>query len=225
MKAIAERNGVIAVTATDTSALCGTYPAACLRKYGAKPLYNYLMNETGLRILIKKVQEVAAQYDIGLTPIFSHTTRHYMRAYLRAEYGADKTDNVLKQIGFYKGAGPMWLGKLCDANLVERMQKLAVNGKFISEARAEHSSAGPRKTGGFAPETKNLLYKIAQEAKIPAVGFFDLAEFHLKQVPSISKVIEKLQAAGFAAARTHFSSTGIKTDATEKEFSKLLRTL
>jgi tRNA (guanine26-N2/guanine27-N2)-dimethyltransferase len=223
VKAITEHNGVIAVTATDTSALCGTYPAACLRKYGAKPLYNYLMNETGLRILIKKVQEVAAQYDIGLTPVFSHTTRHYMRAYLRAEYGADKTDNILKQIGFYKGAGPMWLGSLWDANLVERMQKLAVNDKFISEAQAEYSSAGPRKTGGFAPETKNLLYKIAQEAKIPIVGFFDLAEMKLKQVPKMQKVIETLWAKGFAAARTHFSPTGIKTNASEKEFSKLLR--
>ena len=27
------RNGIIAITATDTSALCGTYPKACLRKY------------------------------------------------------------------------------------------------------------------------------------------------------------------------------------------------
>jgi tRNA (guanine26-N2/guanine27-N2)-dimethyltransferase len=30
--------GVLAVTATDTSALCGTYPKACRRKYDATPL-------------------------------------------------------------------------------------------------------------------------------------------------------------------------------------------
>ncbi|MEM4248272.1 MAG: tRNA (guanine(26)-N(2))-dimethyltransferase [Candidatus Nanoarchaeia archaeon] len=205
VKAIVEnRGGIIAVTATDTAALCGTYSAACLRKYGSKPLYNYLMHETGLRILIKKVQEVAAQYDIALTPIFAHATRHYMRCYLRAERGADKTDKILEQISCFQEAGPMWLGQLWDAQLVGKMHQLAIKDKNISK------------------ETKELLFTIREEANVQRVGFYDLSEMNLHQVPKISDVIEKLQKKGFKASRTHFSPTGIKTDASEKEFKKLI---
>jgi tRNA (guanine26-N2/guanine27-N2)-dimethyltransferase len=206
VKAIVEnRGGIIAVTATDTSALCGTYPDACFRKYGAKPLYNYLMNEAGLRILIKKVQEVGAQYDVALTPLFAHTTRHYMRCYLQAARGADKADKILKQIGCFQGAGPMWLGKLWDEQLVEKMYRLTFKMKYISA------------------ETKGLLHTIYRESKIPVVGFYDLAAMHLKKVPRLYKVIENLWSAGFKAARTHFSRTGIRTNANEKEFIKLLK--
>ncbi|MCX6775219.1 MAG: tRNA (guanine(10)-N(2))-dimethyltransferase, partial [DPANN group archaeon] len=205
VKAIVEnRGGIIAVTATDTSALCGTYPAACLRKYGAKPLYNYLMNEAGLRILIKKVQEVGAQYDVALTPLFAHTTRHYMRCYLRAERGADKADKILQQIGCFQGAGPMWLGKLWDEQLVDKMFRLAQSQKTISQ------------------ETTNLLHTILRESKIQTVGFFDLSAMHLKKVPKLQSIIEKLWNKGFKAARTHFSPTGIKTDADLKNFTKML---
>jgi tRNA (guanine26-N2/guanine27-N2)-dimethyltransferase len=208
VKAVVEnRSGIIAVTATDTSALCGTYPAACLRKYGAKPLYNYLMHEIGLRILIKKVQEVAAQYDIALTPIFSHTTRHYMRCYLRAERGADKADKILEQIGCFQGAGPMWLGHLFDENLVETMHKLAAKDKNI------------------CTETKELLFTIKNESTVQMVGFYDLSEMKLHQVPKIFEVIERLQKKGFKASRTHFSPTGIKTNANEKEFKKVIKSL
>ncbi|HKZ49661.1 MAG TPA: tRNA (guanine(26)-N(2))-dimethyltransferase [Candidatus Nanoarchaeia archaeon] len=202
---VENRRGIIAVTATDTSALCGTYPEACKRKYGSWPLYNYLMNEIGLRILVKKVQEVGAQYDIALTPIFAHTTRHYMRAYLRAERGADKTDEVLKSIGMFQDAGPMWLCPLYDIKLVEKMRGESLKDKNISE------------------ETRHLLYTISQEAPITEIGFYDLAEMKLKQVPKITDVIGKLQVKGFAAARTHFSDTGIKTNANDKEFKKILK--
>jgi tRNA (guanine26-N2/guanine27-N2)-dimethyltransferase len=41
--------GMICVTATDTSALCGTYKKPCIRKYSAKPLKNEYCHETGLR--------------------------------------------------------------------------------------------------------------------------------------------------------------------------------
>ena len=67
------RNGILAVTATDTSALCGTYPGACIRKYWAIPRKDCMMHETGLRILIRKAQLVAAQYDKALNPIFSYS--------------------------------------------------------------------------------------------------------------------------------------------------------
>ena len=50
------RDGILAATATDTSALCGSFPDACKRKYAATPLRCPIMHELGLRILIKKCQ-------------------------------------------------------------------------------------------------------------------------------------------------------------------------
>lgn len=202
IKAAVENGGIIGVTATDTAALCGSAPAACLRKYGSKPEKTYLMHETGVRILLKKIIETGAQYDLALTPIFCHATQHYVRVYLKSERGAAKADEILKQIGTYQNAGPMWLGKLWDETLVENIYVFAAKDKSITRA------------------TKELLYVIDCESKIPAFGFFDLAELRLKQHPKMSDVIAKLQEKGFAAARTHFSPTGIRTNAPITEFLK-----
>ena len=92
-------HAILAVTATDTSALCGTYPKACLRKYGSRPLRNEFMHETGIRILIKKIQEVAAQYDVGLVPVFGHSSDHYMRVYLEKHSSATAANKVLNEHG------------------------------------------------------------------------------------------------------------------------------
>ena len=47
----AGRNSLLCVTATDTSALCGTYQEPCIRKYNAKPYKSEYCHETGIRIL------------------------------------------------------------------------------------------------------------------------------------------------------------------------------
>ncbi|MBW2992988.1 tRNA (guanine(10)-N(2))-dimethyltransferase, partial [Candidatus Woesearchaeota archaeon] len=65
------RNSILAVTATDTAPLAGTYPTACKRKYWASPKLDSNKHETGLRILIRKCQLIAAQYEKALTPILS----------------------------------------------------------------------------------------------------------------------------------------------------------
>src|SRR3989344_5707896 len=62
------REGIIAVTATDTAALTGTYPKVTKRKYWARAIRNYMMHEIGLRILIRKVQLQGVQFDKALIP-------------------------------------------------------------------------------------------------------------------------------------------------------------
>lgn len=208
VKALKWRGGILAVTATDTGCLAGTYPKACLRKYGSKSVRNELMHETGLRILIKKVQEVGAQYEIALTPIYSHSTLHYMRVYFQADEGALKTDKILKQHGKFQGAGPLWLGQLWDEKLADNITKLAINDKNISF------------------DAKQLTRQLQWESKINTVGFFDIHALakrkKLAQLPKISNVLAKLEKKGYKAERTHFSLTGIRTNASEKVFIKLL---
>lgn len=219
------RKGVLAVTATDTAALAGTTPIACRRKYWAAPLRNACMHETGLRILVRKVQLIAAQYGKALVPVFVHATAHYVRAYLEHVPGEGKLRDVLRQHGFLlhcpqctshrpsrlpegtcckkemQSAGPLWLGHLWDALLVKRMQDAAQG-----EARA-------------------LLDVIAQEARVNVQCFFDVHALCRKlRIPAVSRhaVRAALRRKGIPAAETHFSAHGIRTAAPAKELIGIL---
>jgi len=54
------KEGFLAVTATDTSALTGTYPKATKRKYWADSYRTEFLHEQAIRILIRKVQMIGA---------------------------------------------------------------------------------------------------------------------------------------------------------------------
>ncbi len=208
-----KNKGILAVTATDTSALCGSYPTACKRKYYATPLRNELMHEFGLRILVRKVQLIGAQHDKALTPIFSYAKDHYMKIFFICFTGKTKVDEILAQhIEFIvedKKYGPIWSGLLWDEILVGKMLKLLENEDF---AKNIHN------------DTKKLVAIINNECKIKTPFFFDMHELSRKKktgnTPNFEKMIERLKSKGFLASRTHFSVTGIKTNADEKTFEQ-----
>ncbi|MBI2137247.1 RsmD family RNA methyltransferase, partial [Candidatus Woesearchaeota archaeon] len=137
------RNGILAVTATDTAALSGTAPSACMRKYWAVPVRNFMMHELGLRILIRRVQLSAASVERALVPVYSYARQHYMRVFFRCVNKLVEVDRVLRQhrfvsfcsscLNFSFGAaekrcvvcrkscvsvaGPLWTGSLFDGGL------------------------------------------------------------------------------------------------------------
>lgn len=193
------RDGILAVTATDTSALCGTYEDACIRKYWAKPMRNYLMHEVGLRILIRKVQLVGAQFDKALVPIFSHSSDHYMRAYFRCEKGKKKADDVLGKHGIFMGSGPMWLGRLWDRKLAGKMAK----------------------------KSDDVLLKlIYEESNIDMVGFYDVHEFCKKlklRIPKKDELFRKINEKGYNVSGTHFRKTGLRSDINPEELAGIIK--
>ncbi|HZX44509.1 MAG TPA: tRNA (guanine(26)-N(2))-dimethyltransferase [Candidatus Nanoarchaeia archaeon] len=196
------REGILAVTATDTSALSGTYPKSCLRKYWAKPVRSELMHEIGLRILIRKVQLIGVQYDKALFPIFSFSKDHYMRVFFRCDKSKEETDNVLRQHGLFLDAGPMWLGKLWDEKLADKMAK-----------------------ENTVNENAKILRIIAEESLIDTVGFYDLHKIAKKEkieIPRKLELLEKLRKKGYLASETHFSGTGIRSDIRIGELLDLL---
>ncbi len=201
------RNGVLAVTATDTSALSGTMFAACKRKYWARPLKNELMHEVGLRILIRKVQLVAAQSEKALTPIFSYSKDHYMRVFFFCEKGRKKADKVLNQHGVlvYNNdcAGPLWLGPLWDKKLVNKMAKQKMDD-----------------------ETSKFISVIKKESAINTVGFFDIHKICKKNklnIPKRDVLIKKIKKAGFKVTETHFSPNSLRSNITMEKLIKLIK--
>ncbi|MBS3132607.1 tRNA (guanine(10)-N(2))-dimethyltransferase [Candidatus Woesearchaeota archaeon] len=222
------RDGILAVTATDTAALAGTAPKACLRKYWSVPLKNYLMHELGLRILIRRAQLAAASNGKALIPVYSYSKLHYMRVFFRCGNKITDVNKILKQHNFvsYCGtclsaeilstknicsncknkkvviAGPMWSGNLFDSGLAASIYK-------------NDSSSGD-----------NFLKTISEESKIKTLGFYDTHIFSKRfkiRVPKLEAVITVLRENGFMAARTHFSGNGIRSGIGNKEFVRLLR--
>jgi tRNA (guanine26-N2/guanine27-N2)-dimethyltransferase len=190
------RNSVLAVTATDTAPLAGTYPLTCRRKYWASPKLDSNMHETGLRILIRKIQLIAAQYEKALTPILSYYHEHYFRVFFRCEKGKTKVDNIIKQHGMFNNAGPLWLGNLWDCRLVNKIAKQT---------------------------DLKIIHTIKQECEIPAIGFIDIHKFckkHKLKIPKTEVLLKKIK-----ASQTHFSPTGIRADIPENQLKKIIQQL
>jgi tRNA (guanine26-N2/guanine27-N2)-dimethyltransferase len=193
------RGGILAVTATDTSALAGTFPSACKRKYWAVPLRNELKHEIGLRILIRKVQLIAAQFEKALTPIYSYSDQHYMRVFFSCEKGKHKADKIIEQQGNYEKAGPIWLGKLWDKRLASKIAKQS---------------------------DERILRLIAEESKLDTVGFHDMHKIckrsKIKNIPKTKDIIKAIKKKGYKAAETHFSPSSLRSDIPLKTLLKLL---
>lgn len=206
------RGGILAVTATDTSALCGTFPNACIRKYWAVPKKDYLMHETGLRILIRKAQLVAVQFDKALTPVFSYSKEHYMRVFFRNDKGKNKADKVLKPHGMFNNAGPMWLGELWDRQLCSKMYNSSIKNKTFSKNK----------------ELIKFLKTINDESKINALGFYDLGiiaeKNKIKELPKKGALKAKIRKSGYWASDTHFSGNGIRSDIPMNKLVSMLKT-
>ncbi|MBI2549788.1 tRNA (guanine(10)-N(2))-dimethyltransferase [Candidatus Woesearchaeota archaeon] len=216
-------NGILAVTATDTSALAGTAVAACRRKYLATPLRNGFMHETGIRILVRLVQLIGAMHEKALTPVFSYYKDHYIRAFFHCKEGSGRADELLarhKEILYCDNccsirirrdddnnscscgqkmgkAGPLWAGKLFDTRLAAKIAAAATDEK-----------------------TKKFLKTIAEESKKEGktgVGFYameDVCEKHrIGQQPKTADAIKRLQRNGYSASLTHCTTTGVKTNA------------
>ena len=213
------RGGILAVTATDTAALTGTYPKVTKRKYWATSLKNYMMHETGLRILIRKVQLIGIQFDKALTPILAYHKDHYFRIYFRSEKGKEKCDELIAQHQYFlycpnclsfktshynkescqcqqefQCAGPLWSGNCINQKLITTMAK---SNPF--------------------PEEQKFLNLLKEESTQDLVGFYDLHELakKLKQdPPKLEPLLKKVN-----GVRTHFSPTGIKSGLSASEMT------
>jgi tRNA (guanine26-N2/guanine27-N2)-dimethyltransferase len=197
------RRGILAVTATDTASLCGTYPKVCMRRYWAKPVRDELMYEVGLRILIRKVQLIGAQFDKALIPIFSYFRHHYFRIFFVCNKGKTHVDNMLKKHGEFNQAGPLWLGDLWDEKLVTKMNEI---NKF--------------------DEHEKFLSIIKEESKIHTVGYYDLHSLSkikkLESIPKTQVIFDKILKKGLVCSRTHFKDTALRTNITIEEFKKII---
>ena len=196
------KNGILAVTATDTAPLCGTYPKACRRKYWANPLRNELMHEIGLRILIRKIQLIGSQYDKALFPLLSYSKDHYFRVFLINKEGKKNTDELLKNhklidynnLDITIGAGnigPLWTGKLFDYKVMSMMDLSSIKKN----------------------SDMNFISTIISEAEYESminnsIGFYDIhkiAKIYKIKIPRKKDIIEYLKSKNILNTQTNMS--------------------
>ncbi|MDD5181934.1 MAG: tRNA (guanine(10)-N(2))-dimethyltransferase [Candidatus Nanoarchaeia archaeon] len=220
-----DKNGILAVTATDTAPLYGVYKYTCMKKYGSVPYHTKISHEFGLRILAKAVIELAAKWNVSLTPIFAHATQHYYRIYF--QHRRSHADELMKQIGFIhfcekckarfssgfnfqqscgcggklQSAGPLYLGSLWNEELVKQMESEQI--KVFGRTKYH-----------------NFLAVLMEESRINIPYYFEIMEF-AKIEPRTDAVIKKLNEIGFLVSRTHFSDKGIRTNASISKLREL----
>jgi tRNA (guanine26-N2/guanine27-N2)-dimethyltransferase len=215
------------VTATDTAPLCGAHLKAGIRRYFARPANTMYHAEVGLRILLGFVVRETVKYDRGVEPLFCFAREHFVRLHLRLTRGAQAADRTIAKIGFVMQCpscayreeqhgmvpplaatcphcnkpllpiGPLYLGKLFNDEILGQMQEQLAD-----------------MTLGTKKELLKILTVCREE--LPTSSFYDyhmLAQKLATSPPAIDAVLERLRAAGYAASRTHFSGTGVKTDA------------
>ena len=232
--------GMICVTATDTSALCGTYTEPCIRKYSAVPLKTEYCHENGLRILAGFVARTFAKYKKFIEIKFSHSTEHYMRIYATVGKGGENTDNSLKSLGYIahcrdcmnrmviKGlapiisdkcpicggniriGGPLWCGDMYDPEFVSSMIETFKKLELNTE-----------------PVAIKLLETCLSESRAP-VSFYEIHKVckNLKiGAPPLQKIMDQLKDGGYFVSKTHFSPTSLKTDAGIIELKKIILNL
>jgi tRNA (guanine26-N2/guanine27-N2)-dimethyltransferase len=211
---VASEGSGVWLTATDTAPLCGTYPLACARRYGARPLRCDEGSEIGLRILLGYCARIAAAREKGIRPILAYSAEHFLRVHVlvaSAEEAGPLRHVVREGPGRFRPAdpkapdalGPMWLGPLLDPRLVRALQPSEWTG--VPAAR--------------------LLAVLQDEADLPP--FFvttDEMAAHLRgSPPKLDAFLEGLRDLGFRAARTHFHPRGVKTDAPPDDVVRVFR--
>ncbi len=212
--------GVIAITATDTAPLYGTYPKTCFRRYGALSARSPFAHETGLRLLVGHLVRSAAEHDRAVEPLLCYHADHYFRYYARIRDGAARADACLKKLGFAhydrrslercvsservseKDAGPIWTAPLYSKDLLKALKATGDLGTVV--------------------RCSKMLDIWREEAQMDPC-FYNMDELAKKtklSPPKLADFIDWLNNTGAKASRTHFDPKGVKTDIDAKQLLK-----
>ena len=232
-----KNKGLLAATATDLAPLCGVHAKACLRKYGGKPMRTEYCHELAVRLLAGCMVFLAAKHDIGIRILFSHSTDHYIRVYIKIAYGCQKADESLKNTGYIlhcfscmhrelvnqifarniqcpecngkmEYAGPLWIGNILDPAFIDLIIKENQNTEFKNSTKIT-KFLNIIKSEASAPATYYVIDKLSSKLNLPS--------------PSNQEFLTALQNSGYQAVLTHFNPRGIKTDAPALTIHRLLR--
>ena len=229
-KAIQRKSGLMCITATDTAVLFGVRPQACVRKYMSNPLRIEYCKEIGARILIYFVSRIANINNLGIMPLLTFYSSHFIRIFALTMKNQKKISNYINNYGYIIHCNNCGYRSTYQTNIILIQHECPLcgdNGKL--------NYAGPLWVGeihdfNFLKEILNLnnesiysnhkkLEKILSfalnEIKMP-VSYYNIhklcKKLKLQQVPNMQEILNLITKQGYKASRTHFDFTSIKTD-------------
>ncbi len=210
------KGSLLACTATDTGALCGSFPSTCLQRYGIKVMKTDFFKETGIRVLVTSVMMMLSRNDMAFVPLYSHAN-HYFRViglverkksllssqFRRVSMVSYCPSCLFRSVGIVSPCpvcgkktshmGPLWTGPIVD-------------GKFCLKMLKDLKGRGYGKTGE--------LETAASEIGEPF--YYDLHRLfraNRKTPKKTDEIFRSIRSSGYNASRTHLCHTGMITDA------------
>jgi len=214
--------GIIAVTATDTAALCGSVPRVTLRRYGSRMVKTEYLKEVSCRVLMGWMARTAASLEMALEPVLFYASDHFVRGMVKVRRGAKRSDEMLRSMGFVERSaprmpipvqqcrggdpeclGPLWLGSLEDPDVVRAM---------IARSGDDH---GPWAYVGDRKAVSKMLNLAMAEHGMPPFGYDTdrIASFLRTNPLASAKVLSSLEERGIPGSRSRFGDKIIRTEA------------
>jgi tRNA (guanine26-N2/guanine27-N2)-dimethyltransferase len=233
--AFANARDLVCVTATDTAPLCGAHLDSGIRSYSAVPRNTEYHPEMGLRVLLSALARTAARYDVGVTPLLSHVSDHYVRTYLELEHGATPANTAIEELGYVHHC-PECRWREAERGLIANPpptcphcssdQRLSAGPLWIGPAHDATFVMATREaiddSMGTADRARRLLDRIADELHVPT--HYDqhvLSDIWDVPATPMDEFIETLQTAGYATSRTHYGGTTFKTEASRSTIEEV----
>jgi len=220
-----KHNGILSVTATDTAALCGTYPKRTLRKYGMKVQKILCYEEIGLRNLITHCQIQAAKYDKKITPYVTFSYEHFYKIFFKVIDSKSKATDDIKNLHYL--------------SYNNKTQKITTEKYELENTIIGKTYIGLLNNKQILKEMINNLNLIEDKKKIEKlltnlyneteeIGHYNIhklqKENNIDTNLKFDQIIEKLQKKGFKASRPHCNRLSIKTNAEPKQIVEILKT-
>ncbi len=239
--AIQREKGLMCITATDTAVLHGVRPKACLRKYMSKSLKSDYCKEIGARILIFFASRIANVNKIGIKPLLTFSSGHFIRIFLLTYKSKANISKDFKKYGYiihckcgYRTINDnniLKIPKICPTChssdkfdfagplwLGELHDEMFLKELIIQNNNSDYQNKRINKVLNFALDELNMpisyynIHKLCQNLK-------------LQNVPKIDVILNSIKQKGFVASRTHFDPLAIKTNMDIDSIKQFLKTL
>lgn len=194
-----KNHGVLGVTMTDTSVLEGKFLEKGYLKYGGYGYRGIYSREISTRIFVGYIIRLASSLEMGSEVLLVIREKHYIRAFIRFHRGVKRAIDSLKtvKVSNLRGnnIGPLYTGKLYSDDLLNKIKLENASRRSVT---------------------------LFQNMKNEDLMFLFFTNNRGNDEIPIDKIIESLKNNGFKAGRTNFYEKGIKTDAPENEFNKII---
>ncbi len=226
--------GLMYITSTDGRSMTGILPENSLRNYGSYLRHLPIKHEQGLRLLIGKIQQSAAENGLGIEPIFAYFTGQNYRVMVRLIKKVMLTENNYSFLGYCYQCGEYqkvpWrnLGKVtCDCKIERKENNNYYSSVVLSGAmwlENLHNINYLQKMKEIAVKWNwqkviKLLNIMENEASLPPY-FYPLQEIGSRgklDLPKRDILIKELQNQGYESAISHVNIQAIKTTASFKK--------